>query len=166
MLKKMFATIAICGFAAGSAFAGTCTESFREMSTSKLDVNIKVKNDTEDPIRVSIWKGTETEKKTVFSDNVLVPSDGKEGKTDNGVTDATFYFSAQKTESDLEAMCKFTAYKVSERNAAFGTKDRTAAIVSFHCGSSDDFQISCEKGFNKDKGRWNVQYALESADSE
>ena len=96
MLSRLLAIGVIAALSTNAAFAGSCTDSDRYVDSNKVDVNIKVKNDTDAPIIVSIWKGTATEKKTLFADEVSVPSDGKEGKTDKNVTDAYFYFSAKK----------------------------------------------------------------------
>ena len=160
MHSKMFATVIVAGFAIQAAFAGTCTESYRDMSSNKLDVNIKVKNDTAEPIHVSIWKGTATDKKTILSDDALVPSDGKEGKTDKNVTEATFYFSARRTDSDVEAICTFSANTKGLRNLMTAVKEYSATIDRFNCPELGDFDIVCEKSFNKSKDRWNVQYSI------
>lgn len=162
MLNKIFATFAVAALSVNAAFAGTCTDSDRNADDSKVDVNIKVKNDTDAAIIVSIWKGTATEKKTLFSDEASVPSDGKEGKTDQNVTDATFFFSARKSNSDTEAICQFSAYMSSAPNITVGaSKESIANIDYFSCLQDGGFDISCEKGFDSNKARWNVQYSLE-----
>jgi|GEM_PF-6013838 len=150
MLAKILSALVILTLSAGSALAGTCTPTTRN-SVSNIDVNIKVKNDTTDPIIVSIWKGTLTERKTIFSEDVEVPSDGKEGKTDKNVTNADFYFAARKEDSEVEAHCHFF---VDEGQ-------RETSIGSFSCSDEGVFEISCEKSYNPDKSRWNVQFSLE-----
>ena len=77
MLNKFIATVIVATFATHASYAGNCTETTRNSSTKRVDVNIKVKNDTKEEIEVSIWKGTETDKRTIFADIVSVPSDGK-----------------------------------------------------------------------------------------
>ena len=161
MLIRVSATIVAITLSANTAFAGSCTDSDRYVDSNKVDVNIKVKNDTDAPIIVSIWKGTATEKKTLFADEVSVPSDGKEGKTDKNVTDAQFYFSAKRSAGDTEAVCHFNAYTSSSRDITGMSKSYVANIDYFSCLETGDFDISCEKGLDDNKDRWNVTYSLE-----
>ncbi|MEL7539826.1 MAG: hypothetical protein AAGJ51_02890 [Pseudomonadota bacterium] len=159
VLNKIFAAFVVATLSANAAFAGTCTPSDRDAGVQDVDVNIKVKNDTDEIITVSIWKGTATEKKTLFSDEVAVPIDGKEGKTDKNVTSAFFYFSAKRPGSETEALCTFWAYMGWE--ASMEVKTNVAYIEDFSCPQSGDFSISCEKGYDGNKNRWNVTYSLE-----
>lgn len=160
MYRTIITSVAV-AVLSSAAFAGTCTDSERKASKRKVDVNIKVKNDTDEKIIVSIWKGTETEKKTVFADESVVPSDGKEGKTDKNVTDAYFYFSAKRVGSDSEAICGFNAYTTEQVGFMAGGQEFTTDVAFFECASRGGFKISCEKSFNSSKDRWNVKYSLE-----
>lgn len=161
MLDKILAACVVAAFSAGVAYAGTCTPSDRYADSQKVDVNIKVKNDTKDQISVSIWKGTETSKETVFAHQVLVPSDGKEGKTDKNVKEASFYFSAKVPDSDAEALCGFDTYTSTAPGVIAPTKSVTASIDYFSCADTGGFKVSCEKAFDKNKFRWNVTYSIE-----
>lgn len=161
MLDKVLIAFAVAAFSTGAAYAGTCSTSERTADSRRVDVNIKVKNDTNESILVSIWKGTETVKQTVFADEVAVVSDGKTGKTDKNVKAASFYFSARKTNRDLEARCGFYASTSTTPGAIGSTKNYFANIEDFNCAESGDFKISCEKAFDKNKYRWNVTYSLE-----
>jgi hypothetical protein len=161
MRTKILAACVVVTCTANAAYAGTCTASDRYANIDqKIDVNIKVKNDTDQDIKVSIWKGTATDKKTVLVDGVYVPSDGKEGKTDKNVTDANFYFSAKRHNSKGKAVCTFWAYRTTTQGVFAGDKSYIANIDSFDCPDKGDFKISCEKGFDKNKQRWNVTYSL------
>lgn len=160
MLKKVIAASMVAILAANTAFAGSCKETEQDSDGNDVDVNIKVKNDTDEIITVSIWKGTETEKKTLFSNEVSVPIDGKEGKTDQNVTDASFYFSATKSDGETEALCSFWVYSSSSQSSTWG-KNYYSNIDGFECKSSGDFNVSCEKGFDHNKFRWNVTYSIE-----
>ncbi len=160
MFNKLLASSLVAVFTANAALAGDCVTKERDSDFNNVDVNIKVKNDTDEVITVSIWKGTSTEKKTLFSDEVSVPIDGKEGKTDQNVTDATFYFSAKRPGSDTEALCSFWVSASYTSNAMYG-KDYYSNIDDFECKSKGDFKVSCDKGFDHNKYRWNVTYSLE-----
>jgi archaellum component FlaG (FlaF/FlaG flagellin family) len=160
MFNKTLAASLVAVFTANAAFAGDCVTKERKSDAKDVDVNIKVKNDTDEIITVSIWKGTSTEKKTLFSDEVSVPIDGKEGKTDQNVTNATFYFSAKRPGSDTEAQCSFWVNESHTTTSVFG-KDTFSNIDDFECKSKGDFKVSCDKGFDQNKYRWNVTYSLE-----
>ena len=160
MYRTIITSIAV-AVLSSAAFAGTCTDSERKASQRKVDVNIKVKNDTAETIIVSIWKGSETEKKTVFADEAIVHSDGKEGKTDKNVTDAYYYFSAKRVDTDTEAVCAFNAYTTEQEGFMAGGVEFTTDVSYFECLSRGGFKISCEKSFNSSKDRWNVKYSLE-----
>lgn len=160
MLYKFVVTVVVAAFAAQAAFAGTCTESTRNSTAKRADVNIKVKNDTNETIEVSIWKGTSTERKTIFADDVSVSSDGKVGKTDKSVGDADFYFTARRKESTTETMCSFNAY-MTKISGMIGGKEFRANIDFFECSDADDLTVTCEKSFDANKDRWNVQYAVQ-----
>lgn len=162
MYRTIITSVAV-AVLSNAAFAGTCTDSERTSSTRKVDVNIKVKNDTAETLIVSIWKGSETEKKTVLADETIVQSDGKEGKTDKNVTNAYFYFSAKRVDSDTEAVCGFNAYTTEQKGVMAGgqaSQEFSANVAYFECLSRAGFEISCEKSFNSSKDRWNVKYSI------
>ena len=135
-----------------AASASDCVEKDRVLYGKTASVNIKVKNDTPSEIIVSIQR---TSDGSYLAKDATVPVDGKEGKTDNQVKDATYEFTAKyKASGATGASCSFRIEREESNNGNrtwFRPQD---------CVNPGVFNITCDKSFNKAKSRWNVTYSL------